>query len=73
MMRECAAGKQIGDYYVSRDRMTVYLEVVVPEDYRLNGVVEPLIHQYCAVLEDEYRSRGRCCEKNENWTTQVQN
>ena len=50
MLRECAAGKLIGDYYVSRDRRTTYLDIDVPEDYRLNGVVEPLIHKYCAVL-----------------------
>ena len=43
MLRECAAGKQIGDYYVSRDFRTIYLDLDVPEDYRANGVVEPLI------------------------------
>lgn len=50
MLRECSAGKLIGDYYVSKDRRTIFLEIEVPEDYRLNGVVEPLIHKYCAVL-----------------------
>ena len=46
MLRECAAGKLIGDYYVSRDRRTTYLEIDIPDDYRINGVVEPLIHKY---------------------------
>ena len=50
MLRECASGKLIGDYFVSRDRRTTYLEIDVPDDYRINGVVEPLIHKYCAVL-----------------------
>lgn len=56
MLRECAAGKQIGDYYVSRNFRTIYLDLDVPEDYRANGVVEPLIHKYCAVLSGNHIS-----------------
>lgn len=50
MLRECAAGNLIGDYYVSYNRQTTFLEIDIPDDYRLNGVVEPPIHKYCAVL-----------------------
>ena len=63
MLRECAAGKLIGDYFVSRDRRTTYLEIDVPDDYRINGVVEPLIHKYCAVL---VRNQISICAYDQN-------
>lgn len=50
MLKACAAGRPIGDYYVNRERGTIFLEIDVPEDYRLNGVVEPQIYKYCAAL-----------------------
>ena len=51
MLSACAAGELIGDYYVSDDRSAVFLDIDIPENYRFNGVVEPLIHKYRAVLE----------------------
>ena len=51
MLRACAAGELIGDYYVSDDRSAVFLDIDIPENYRFNDVVEPLIHKYRAVLE----------------------
>lgn len=50
MLRACAAGDPIGDYYVSPNRLTTYFAIDVPDDYRSNGVVEPMVYKYCAVL-----------------------
>ena len=63
MLREGAAGNRIGDYYVSTDHKTVFLRLHVPVDYRDNGVVEPLIHTYAAVLENNCI---RICAYDEN-------
>ena len=66
MLRECEAGKLIGDYYVSSDRRTTYLDINVPEDYRSNGVIEPQIHKYCAVLVDNHISIS-AYDENGSW------
>ena len=58
MLRECAAGNLIGDYYVSPDHRTIFLEISVPDDYRINGVVEPQIHGYFAALVKNQISIG---------------
>lgn len=50
MLKACAAGRPIGDYYVNSERGMIFLEIDVPEEYRLNGVVEPRIYKYCAAL-----------------------
>lgn len=49
LLQSIEKGSAIGDYYVSDDRETVYLEIAVPEDYRVNGVAEPDIYTYRAV------------------------
>lgn len=41
----------IGDYYVSDDRSTVFLDLRVPEDYRTNGVVAANVYSYKAKAE----------------------
>ena len=63
MLREYAEGKSIGEYYVSRDCRTIYLDIDIPDDYRMNGVVEPLVHKYCAVLEND---RVSICAYDQN-------
>ena len=53
MLIEIRKGNKIGDYYVSDDRETLFLELNVPDDYRDNGVVAKNIYRYSAV------SRGK--------------
>ena len=48
-LKELQAGNAIGDYYVSDDLQTVYLEIEVPDDYRDNGVVARNIFKYRAL------------------------
>jgi hypothetical protein len=49
MLTSIAKGKSIGDYFVSDDRGTVYLDISIPEDYRINQVVENRIFRYRAL------------------------
>ncbi len=48
MLIEIGKNNRFGDYYVSDDRSTFYLETEVPEDYRDNGVVAKNIFLYRA-------------------------
>lgn len=50
MLTGIAKGKMIGDFFVSDDRSTVYLEINVPEEYRENAVVDGRIFQYRAIV-----------------------
>lgn len=45
MLREFADGNLIGDYHVDHDHNTIFLEIDVPEDYRLSGVVDLNIYK----------------------------
>ena len=64
MLKSCINGDGFGDYYVSEDRKTVWVEINVPQEYRTKGVVEEQIYKYRAVSEDNevtiaaYDSRG---------------
>ncbi|GHV46980.1 hypothetical protein FACS1894204_09690 [Synergistales bacterium] len=59
-----------GDYYVSDDGSQVFFKVDLPDDWRENGVVEPSIHRYEALLEDDeitiaaYDALGRWIDGN---------
>jgi hypothetical protein len=50
MLSSIAKGTVIGDYFVSDDCKTTYLDISIPEDYRVNQVVEPEIFRYRALL-----------------------
>ena len=60
----------IGDYLVSDDSETVFMWVEVPEDWRINGVVEHNIYSYRAFLSDNniiisaYDAHGRWIDGN---------
>ncbi|NLC67903.1 MAG: AAA family ATPase [Clostridiaceae bacterium] len=45
------SGNGVGDYYVSDDRDTVFLDVAVPDDYRENEVVEKHVYKYRALCK----------------------
>ena len=49
MLQATAKGKTFGDFYVSDDRKSVYLEFEIPEDYRISGVVDRRISRYRAL------------------------
>jgi hypothetical protein len=51
MLDSCVKGEGFGDYYVSEDRKTIWLEMNVPQEYRTKGVVEDEIYKYRAVSE----------------------
>jgi hypothetical protein len=59
-----------GDYFVNDDGSQVFFRCDVPEDWRLNGVVESNIHRYEALLNDEdltlaaYDDMGRWIDGN---------
>ena len=59
-----------GDYYVSDDGNQVFFRIDVPEDWRRNGVVEPSIYRYEALVDAEnitiaaYDSLGRWIDGN---------
>ncbi|MDR2504389.1 MAG: AAA family ATPase [Deltaproteobacteria bacterium] len=63
-------GEAIGDYYVSDDGSQVFLHVNVPDDWRQNGVVEPNIHRYEALIDEDaltiaaYDAMGRWIDGN---------
>lgn len=46
-------GTGFGDYYVSDDNKTFLLELNVPADYRIDGVIEPAVFQYRALSEGD--------------------
>lgn len=48
MLKEIHSGEKFGDYYVSDDDNSVFLELSVPADYRDNGVVAKNIFSYKA-------------------------
>lgn len=52
MLESCIKGEGFGDYYVSEDRKTVWVEINVPHEYRSQGVVERDIFKYKAVSEN---------------------
>ncbi len=53
MLTAIMKGQGFGDYYVSDDRQTVYLELTVPQDYHANKVVEPPVCQYRAFCQQD--------------------
>lgn len=63
-------GTGFGDYFVSDDRETIYLELYVPDEYRENGVVEPNVFHYRAMLNETeiaigaYDRHGRWIDGN---------
>jgi len=52
MITEIINGKGFGDYYVTDDRNTFYLEFSVPKDYHDNGVIEKQVYKYRALCKD---------------------
>ena len=59
-----------GDYYVNDDGTQVFMNITVPDDWRQNGVVEPEIHRYEALVDDDeitisaYDAMGRWIDGN---------
>ncbi len=53
MLRATAKGKNFGDFLISDDRESVFLDFVVPEDYRSCGVVDRRINRYRALSSAE--------------------
>lgn len=51
MLQAIAKGNIFGDFLVSDDKKSVFLEFAVPEDYRANGVVDRRTHRYQALSE----------------------
>ncbi len=51
MLQAAAKGNAFGDFLVSDDRASVFLEFTVPEDYRAGGVIDRRIHRYRALSE----------------------
>jgi hypothetical protein len=49
MLTSIVKGNIIGDFFISDDRKTVYLDISIPEDYRVNQVVEHRIFRYRAL------------------------
>ncbi len=49
MLQATAKGTPFGDFYVSEDKESVFLDFTVPEEYRINGVVDRRIHRYRAL------------------------
>ena len=43
----------VGNYYVNDSGSQVFLNITIPDDWRQNGVVEPEIHRYEALLNDD--------------------
>lgn len=52
MLESCIKGNGFGDYYVSEDRKTIWVEINIPQEYRSQGVVEKDIYKYKAVSEN---------------------
>lgn len=52
MLESCIKGDGFGDYYISEDRKTIWVEINVPQEYRSQGVVEKDIYKYKAVSEN---------------------
>ena len=42
-----------GDFYVSDDRKTLFLEIAIPDDWRSNGIVEPNIYHYRVLIKKD--------------------
>lgn len=53
LLKEIQAGKSIGDYYVSDDLHSIYLEIEIPDDYRDNGVVAKNVFKYKALCREQ--------------------
>lgn len=57
MLRATAQGKSFGDFLISDDRESVFLDFVIPEDYRSSGVVDRRINRYRALSSAERKIR----------------
>ena len=59
-----------GNYYINEDGSQVFFDIIIPDDWQDNNVVEPAIHSYKALLKDEeitlaaYDSMGRWIDGN---------
>ena len=51
MLQAIAKGNTFGDFLISDDKKSVYLEFTVPEDYRVSGVVDRRIYKYRVLSE----------------------
>ena len=51
MLQATAKENTFGDFLVSDDKKSVFLEFTVPEDYRVSGVVDRRIYKYRALSE----------------------
>ena len=49
MLQATAKGTPFGDFFVSDDRQSVFLDFNVPEDYRISGVVDRRVYRYRAL------------------------
>ncbi|MDY6073475.1 MAG: AAA family ATPase [Eubacteriales bacterium] len=64
MLRDYINDKPIGDCFVSQDK--TYLEINIPEEYRINGVVEPRVYKYCALFSKR-KVIISAYDQNDNW------
>ena len=53
MLSGIMSGNGFGDYFVSDNRDTIFLEIDVPQDYRDNGVVDKTVCKYRALCESD--------------------
>ena len=59
-----------GDYFVSDDGSQVFFQIEIPDDWWQNGIIEPNIHRYEALLNDDeitiaaYDAMGRWIDGN---------
>ena len=49
MLQATAKGTPFGDFFVSDDRQSVFLDFSVPEDYRISGMVDRRVYRYRAL------------------------
>ena len=49
MLQETAKGTSFGDFFISDEQKSVFLDLNIPEDYRVRGVVDQRIFRYRAL------------------------
>ena len=52
MLQAAAKGKPFGDFHVSEDAKSAFLRFTVPDEYRLDGVVDSKICEYRALAKE---------------------
>ena len=65
-LKSILSGESFGDIFISDDRNIVYLDINIPEDYRINAVVEENVCKYRAMLDGYSVSIG-AYDANGRW------